>query len=105
MTVISIVAVRAVQRARVPLSAAPPAAEMPAALDSPHLGKGRPGPADGTETFHPASGKRRRPPTVARKEKGYGEKARHGLKRLRVGAGSGRELVDVAAVLAQGSLE
>src|SRR6267143_2761479 len=38
-------------------------------------------------------------------EKWQREKARHSVKRLRVSTGSGRELVDVAAVLAQGSVE
>src|SRR5882724_4525416 len=38
-------------------------------------------------------------------EKWHREKARHSVKRLRVSAGSSCELVDVAAVLAQGSVE
>src|SRR5947199_7175795 len=47
LIVLARVAVRAAQRARVPLSAASAAAEIPAALDAAHFRKGRPGRADG----------------------------------------------------------
>ena len=92
-------AVRAIQRARVPLSAASAAAEIAVSLDAAHFGKGRQRPADGTVPFHPACGNRRRPAAVGGMQKRDRKQGDDSVERLRVRARNSRDFVDAIAVL------
>src|SRR6202046_3087012 len=92
-------AVRAIQSARVPLSAASAAAEVAVPLDAAHLRKGRQGPADRTVPFYPACGNRRRPAAVAGMQKRDRKQRDDSVERLRVRARNSRDFVDAIAVL------
>ena len=92
-------AVRAIQSARVPLSAASAAPEVAVPLDAAHLRKGGQGPADGTVPFHPACGNRRRPAAVAGMQKRNRKQGDDSVERLRVRARNSRDFVDPITVL------
>ena len=98
-------AVRARQTQRLPSATAAAAAQIAAALDASHFGKGRPRTAHGAISCHPTLRNRWRPPAVARLQERDWREERHSLERVRVYAEIDGGLLQPLAILAQRECE